>query len=133
MKIQRTVLAAARSGRRTAVLLRAVHPVRKLVVRHDVIELRRWLVVPRAPRLAAVARHNRALVAAENHPPRLIGIDPQLMIIVASRSAPEGLKSSPTITRLVDCRIWQINDVRILGINADLTEVPPALPDSPVI
>ena len=38
--------------RRARVLLRAVDPVRKRVVGDDVIELRRRLVVPRAPRLA---------------------------------------------------------------------------------
>src|SRR6266852_9478182 len=83
MKIQRTVLAAVWSCRRTAVLLRAVHPVRKLVIRHHVIELPRRLVVPGTPTLAAVARHDSALVAAENHSPRLVGINPTFVVVVS--------------------------------------------------
>src|SRR5207253_10553609 len=55
MKIQRAVLAAAWRGRRTTVLLRNVHPVRKLVVGHNMIELRRGRGVSRATRLTACA------------------------------------------------------------------------------
>src|SRR5260370_24326261 len=89
MEIQRTVFAAAWSGRRIAVLLRSVHPVGKLVIGHHAIELPSWLIEPRAPRLTAVTRHDRALIAAENHPPRLIGINPKFVIIVAARRARE--------------------------------------------
>src|SRR5690242_8946409 len=56
MKIQRTVSAAARRTQRVAILLSAVDPVRKLVVRNHVIKLRGRLVKPGAPRLPAVAR-----------------------------------------------------------------------------
>src|SRR6266704_4717914 len=87
MKIQRTVPAAAWRCHRIAILLRAIYPVRKLVVRHHVIELRRWLVEPRAPGLPAVARHNGTLVTAKNHPPRFIGINPEFVIVVAAGRA----------------------------------------------
>src|SRR5712692_315343 len=83
MEIQRAVTAAAWRGYRIAVLLRSVYPVGKLVIRHHVIELRRRLVEPGAPSVAAVARYNRCLIAAENHPPRLVGINPQLVVVVA--------------------------------------------------
>ena len=48
----RAVVAAARHAPRARVLLSAAQPVRERVVRRDVIERRRRLVVPRAPRLA---------------------------------------------------------------------------------
>ena len=133
MEIQRTVPAAAWSRRRTAVLLRTVHPVRKLVIRHHVIELRRWLVVPGAPRLTAVARHDRALVAAENHPPRLIGINPKLVIVVSARRTLERRECLSSVARLVGRGVRDIHSVRIFGIHADFPEVPPALPNPPVI
>src|SRR6266852_6009650 len=85
MKIQRTIPAAAWSRRRTAVLLRAVNPVRKLVVRHHVIELRSRLIKPGAPRLTAIARHDCTLVAAEYHPPWLVGINPEFVVVVPAR------------------------------------------------
>ena len=50
------VVAAARDARRAALLLAAAHAIRKRVVGADVVELRRRLVVPAAPRLAAVER-----------------------------------------------------------------------------
>src|SRR5258707_1629096 len=86
MKIQRTIPAAAWSCRRTAVLLRAVNPVRKLVVRHHVIELPSRLIEPGTPSLAAVARNNRALIATKNHPPRLVGSNPNFVLVGAPRS-----------------------------------------------
>src|SRR2546430_12710018 len=45
---------------------------------------RSWLVVPRTPRHTAVARHDGPLVAAENHTPGLIGINPQFVVVVAT-------------------------------------------------
>ena len=133
MRVQRTVPAAARSGRRTAVLLRTVHPVRKLVIRHHVIELPRWLVVPRTPRFTPIARHDRPLIAAENHPPRLIGINPQLVIVVPARRAFKCHERLPTVVRLVGCSVRDVHGVRVFGIHADFPEIPPALPDAAVI
>ena len=133
MEIQRAVTAAAWCGYRIAVLLRSVHPVRKLIIRHHVIELRGWLVEPGAPRLTAVARYDRSLVAAENHPPRLIGINPQFVIVVAPGRAFESCERLPSVARLVSCGIRDVHNVWILGIHADFSEIPPALPDAPVI
>ena len=48
------VIGAAQHGRASAILLRAVYDIGKLVVSNHMIELRRGLVVPRAPGLAAV-------------------------------------------------------------------------------
>src|SRR5262249_56124128 len=66
---------------RATVLLRARHPVRKPVVRRDVIELRGGLVVPRTPCRAAVKADDRPLIAPDNHPVPLTAIHPNLLII----------------------------------------------------
>src|SRR6267142_1282814 len=97
MKIQRTIPAPARRRRRTAVLLRSVHPVRKTMVRNHVIKLSGRLVVPRTPRLAAVACHQRALIAAQSHSPRLVRIDPQCVVIVTARRSTKRRKRFPAI------------------------------------
>src|SRR6266566_6042628 len=55
------VIAAALRRHGAALLLRAVNPVRKAIVGGDVIELRGWLIVPTAPRRAAIHADDRAL------------------------------------------------------------------------
>src|ERR1019366_10085818 len=58
----RTAVAPARNRDRAALLLAAVDPIRKVVVRGDVVELRRRLVVPAAPRRARIHGDRRALL-----------------------------------------------------------------------
>src|SRR5712692_9606198 len=84
VRVQRRIQTPAGRGGGAAVLLRAVDPVRKTAVGDDVVELARGLVVPRTPRLAAAHGDDGALIAAENHALRFIGINPQEMIIVAA-------------------------------------------------
>src|SRR5260370_5385668 len=85
VRVQRRIQTPAGRGGGAAVLLRAVDPVRKTAVGDDVVELARGLVVPRTPRLAAVHGDNGALIAAEHHALRFIGINPQEMVVVAAR------------------------------------------------
>ena len=73
-KRDRAVVAAAGDAGRSALLLAAAHAVRERVVGVDVVELRRRLVVPGAPRLAAVERDDRALVAASSMMSGLSGL-----------------------------------------------------------
>src|SRR5713101_4641533 len=56
-----SVIAAAYCSGGAAFLLRAVNPIRKPVVRCDVVELRGRLIVPAAPRRAPVHADDRAL------------------------------------------------------------------------
>ncbi len=62
-----TVIAAIRHRDGAAVLLRGVRIVGKLVVRDHVVELAGRLVVPTAPRFAAVHADGGALIDTENH------------------------------------------------------------------
>ena len=62
-----TVIAAIRHRDGTAVLLRGVRRVGKLAVGNHVVELACRLVVPTAPRFAAVHADSSALIDTENH------------------------------------------------------------------
>src|SRR5258707_6016430 len=105
MKIEGTILASAGSSRRSAVLLRAVNPIRKLIVRSHVIELPSRLVVPTAPCFAAIARNHRALIVPQDHPLRLVRIDPQFVIVVAAWFAPEPTERFPAGAPAIQPRI----------------------------
>src|SRR5580704_8968393 len=58
-----------------AILLRAVEPVRESIVRGDVINLRRRLVVPCAPGFSAIDTDDCALIAREHHAISVFRID----------------------------------------------------------
>src|SRR6185369_2354149 len=81
------IVATALHTRGAALLLPAVNPVRKLIISNDVIKLRGGLVVPGAPRLAAIHTDRSALVCCEEHDVRVVGIDPKRVIVVAARRA----------------------------------------------
>ena len=79
------VVAAAGDAGRAALLLAAVHPVRKPVIGDDVVELGGRLVVPATPRLAAVDRDDRALVGRDQQDDvRIVRVDPDRVIVVAA-------------------------------------------------
>src|SRR4029079_12578761 len=76
-------ITAALNSHGTAFLLSAVKPVRKPVIRAHMIPLRRRLVIPRAPGLAAVDSDDCALVRSEQNDAGIARIDPNVLIIVA--------------------------------------------------
>src|SRR5258708_4487451 len=133
MKIQGSIIAAAWRGRGVAILLRGVNPVGKSVVDGDVVKLAGGLVEPGAPCFAGVAGDDCALVATHNHAQRLIGIDPQSVIIVAAGRAFPGVESGSAVGGLVRRGVRHINRVGIFWIDAEFTEVPAALPDAAVV
>src|SRR5262249_21640511 len=75
----------ARQADRPVVLLRPVDPVRLLLGGGDVGELRGRLVVDRPPRHPAVERHARHALVAFDHPPRVGGIDPEIVVVAVRR------------------------------------------------
>ena len=66
---------------RRVILLRSVEVIRKTIVGDHVIELRRWLVRLVGPTCAAVGAHVGATVIRFNHAVRIIGINPQAVIV----------------------------------------------------
>ena len=81
------VAAAAGDAGRAALLLAAADAVRERVVGVDVVHLRRRLVVPGAPGLAAVDRDDRALIARHRDDVRIVRVDPRALIVVAAGRA----------------------------------------------
>lgn len=66
---------ATRDAHGAVLLLSATDAIRKRVVRRDVVELRRRLVVPTAPRLPAVQRDNGPLIRSQQHDVRRLRVD----------------------------------------------------------
>ena len=132
MKVQKTVLAGAGGGRGPAVLLRSVHPIGKLIVGRDVIKLPRRLVEPRAPRLASVVRHDRPLVATQNHALSIIWINPKFVIVRSRWIAFEHGEALSPVDRPIDGSIRHIHDVRVFRIDGNFVEVP-APPPNPAV
>ena len=64
------------------VLLGGVHPVRESVIHLHPVELRGRLVVDAAPGLAPVQADGGAAVVALDHPHRVRGVDPQVVVVV---------------------------------------------------
>ncbi len=87
------VIAAALRGHGAAFLLRAVNPIRKTIVGGDVIELGSGLIVPTAPRRAAVHADDRALIGAERDDLRIFRADPDALVVVAAGRSFEANKS----------------------------------------
>src|ERR1700730_17980131 len=97
-----SVIAPAQNKNASAILLRTVNVIREIVVDGHVIELSCRLVVPTAPGVACVHTNAGALVAAKNHPLRIIGINPESMIVVAAGSALDGDESFPGVRGAID-------------------------------
>src|SRR5438270_7804425 len=83
-------IAATGNACRAALLLSPVDPVREAIIRNHVIELRGGLVVPRAPSLPAVHTNGCALVAGQRDDLRILGIDPNCVVVVAAGRALDG-------------------------------------------
>ena len=90
-RVDVSMVAAAGNGDGAAVLLRAVNAVGKIIVGGDVIHLRGRLVIPGGPCFAAIETDGRALIDAEHQVVRILWVDPNLVIIVAARSAAHNL------------------------------------------
>ena len=126
------VVATTRYARRPALLLSTAHAIGIRVVRAHVIELRGRLVVPRAPRLAAVHGDDRALVRRVQDDLGIVGVDPQAMVVVATGSATKGGEGLPAIGRFPRDDIGDVHDVRILWIDAHFGEIRSATPQTHV-
>src|ERR1700733_163001 len=83
-KCDDTVVAAIRDANRTALLLPGTQSIRVRRRHTDVIQLRSGLVVPGAPRLATIDRDETALIADQRDVPRIIGTDPDGLIVITA-------------------------------------------------
>ena len=112
-----SVVAAARDAHRSAVLLPAADAVRKRVVGHHVVERRRRLRVPRAPRRAAIQRHDAALIRNEQDDVRVVRIDPGVLVVVSAGRTFERHERLRAVGGLVRDDVGHDQRVGILGID----------------
>src|SRR5215469_575907 len=81
------IVPAARDADRAALLLPGADAVREGWCDADVVELCGRLVEPAAPGFAAIHGNDRTLVADEGDDAWVVGIDPQVLIVIAAGSA----------------------------------------------
>src|SRR5262249_18356099 len=122
------VIAAAGWVRRRAFLLSAAQPIGKSIVRIHVVHLRRGLVVPGTPALAAVHGDDGALVAGQKDGLRVIGIDPDVLIIIAAGGAAETRPRFSAVGGFPGYGADHVNDIGVLGIECGDGEI--AAPDA---
>ena len=115
---------AARTAHARVILLCAAHPVGEVVGGRDVVELRGREVLV-GPGLAAVERDVRAAVVRLDHPLRVVGGDPEV-VVVAVRIG-DVPKRHATVRRAIQPRVHRPDRVGILGVGKDLHVVPGAL------
>ena len=119
-------------ARRARVLLGAVDAVGKAAVGDHVVELARRLVEPARPGPAAVQRHQRSLVHAQDAAVGIVGIDPQAVEVVARGVALDRQEGGAAVLRAQDDGVAHPHLVGVLRVGGELAEVPAALPDARV-
>src|SRR5260370_12067308 len=93
------IIAAAGNADRSALLLAAANAVRISLRHSHVVHLPRGLVVPGAPRLSAIHGYDGALIAHQQDDLRIIGIDPEILIIIPAARSPNARPSLAPILR----------------------------------
>src|SRR5678816_386064 len=99
-------------------------PVGNAIVSDDVIELCSRLIVPRAPRLAAIHRYRRALIDTEQHHFGTIGIYPDAMVVIAAGRSFYRHPRLSAIDGFVRSNVGHKCDIGILRVNANLRKIP---------
>ena len=116
-KIDFTIVSAAGDAHRSAFLLPGANAVRKLIADSDVVELCGRLVEPGTPRLSAIDCYQRALIANEQNNFRVGGINPDVLIIVASGCSAKTHPGFPAVRRAHRYDAGAVHHVRVLRIH----------------
>src|SRR6185437_9758954 len=106
-----------------ALLLPAADPIWECIVGGDVVELRGRLVVPRAPRLAAVDGNDGALIAGQEHDLGIVGVDPDVLVVVPAGGATEACPALAAVCGFPNYSAGGINDIGVLRIDLDHGQV----------
>ena len=108
------------------VLLSCVEPIGELLVNGDPIEFSGGLVVLFGPGLSAVEADSSPAVIALNHNIRIMGVDPQSVVIAMGYSN-RGVEIFSAIYGLVKADITGIEGVLISGVGSKVRVVPATL------
>src|SRR5215471_18073812 len=129
--VNRAFIAATLNGYGGVVLLGAINPVVEFVIRRDVVELGRRLVVLRCPSCSAVDCDRGSTVIGFNHALWIRRIDPQF-VIVAMRNG-QGVEESPAIRRAKNAQVEEVDSVYVLRIGEDVILIPGPHPNRVVV
>src|SRR5258708_39952865 len=114
----RTKRRAAGKSNGRVILLSAVDAVGYLIIGDHVIEFACGLVVDRRPAPGTVEGHAGAAIMTADHPLRIAGIDPEIVIVaVWNGNRREGLSA---INRLVAALVEYPKRIGILGIGINV-------------
>ncbi len=116
---------------RRVVLLSRVELVRKVVVDRHVVELRRRLVVLRAPALPAIQRDRAAAVVGVRHVVAVGRVDPEAVVVAVHRV--HHRKRPPAVDRLEHRCVHHPHHVGVLRIGDDIHVVPRACLDQAIL
>ena len=94
------------------------------------IKLSRRLVVPGTPSLPAVHTDSCALINSNRDDVCVFRINPDGVVVIASRSAFDGVEILPRIDRAVGRSVRNVNLIFIFRIDADAAKVVTASPDA---
>src|SRR4029077_18528641 len=97
--------------------LRAHDVVGICVVGGYVVDLRNDLGVPEAPGAAFVEGDTGALVGADQHAVAVRGVNPELVVVLTTGRALEGLKGGAAIGGAVHRGAHGVHNVRILRVH----------------
>src|SRR4029077_8467038 len=111
------VVTAAGRAHRDAFLLSPANLIGESIACAHVIELRCRLVVPGAPGAPSVHADNRALVADEQNNLRIVRVDPDVLVVIATRRAFESGPGFGAIRRAPGHDAGAIDNIRILWID----------------
>ena len=113
---------AARNGHRRVVLLAAVEPEGCLVVQRQAVDLRGRLVLLGRPGAAAVEADVGAAVVALNEIQRIVGVDPQgVVVTVRDADRPE---ARAAVDRTPEHHVQDVDRVGVLRVGLEVGVVP---------
>src|SRR6202167_2631842 len=122
-EVDGAVVATTGDADRTALLLAAADAIGECRSDRDVINLRGGLVVPGAPGGSAVDGDESALVAHEKNNVGVVGIDPEILIVVAAGRAAKSEPGFAAVGGLHGHCARAIHYVCILCINSGNWEI----------
>ena len=117
------IVAAARNADRAALLLPGADAVGKGRCDADVVELCGRLVEPAAPGLTAIHGNERALVTDERDGARVVGVDPQVLVVIAAGSAAQRPPAPAAVRRLHGDDAGAVDHVGIGRVHAHHRQV----------
>ena len=97
------------------------------------VELRGRLVVPAAPRFAAIHCDDRALIGGDHHDVRVVRVDPDAVVVVSAGGTADHRPCDTRVGRLPRDDAAAVHDVGVLRIHLHLGEVRPAIVHAHVI